>query len=181
MRSLKECRLRPRLQRSLAKKSSRISEIMQAAAQPLSQLLGPLELDAITVADDAGFLPAIQQQKNLPDFIKTGLPQCILVWPILESILVVAADVRRTQTPIRSSKSVCAESSHKSGIGTAALHDAVAQFEHASPSARLWSAAALCRFGVGPLAGGIARNCSNLTGTPPRYLGGYDFESITDS
>ena len=67
--------LRPRFATESGKKSSRISEIMQAAAQPLSQLLGPLELDAITVADDAGFLPAIQQQKNLPDFIKTGLPQ----------------------------------------------------------------------------------------------------------
>jgi cytosine/adenosine deaminase-related metal-dependent hydrolase len=67
--------LRPRFATEPGKKSSRISDIMQAAAQPLSQLLGPLELDAITVADDAGFLPAIQQQKNLPDFIKTGLPQ----------------------------------------------------------------------------------------------------------
>jgi cytosine/adenosine deaminase-related metal-dependent hydrolase len=67
--------LRPRFATERGKKPNRISEIMQAAAQPLSQLLGPLELDAITVADDAGFLPAIQQQKNLPDFIKTGLPQ----------------------------------------------------------------------------------------------------------
>jgi len=67
--------LRPRFATERGRKPDRISQILQAAAQPLSQLLVPLELDAITVADDPGFLPAIQQQKNLPDFIKTGLPQ----------------------------------------------------------------------------------------------------------
>ena len=43
------------------------------AAVPLSQLLGPLPLDALTVASDPTFLTRFTQQKNLPDYIKQGL------------------------------------------------------------------------------------------------------------
>jgi hypothetical protein len=36
-------------------------------------VLGPLKLDPLTVADDPGWLDAIEAQGNLPDFIKDGL------------------------------------------------------------------------------------------------------------
>ena len=36
------------------------------AAKPLSQILGPLDLDAITVVDDATYLPRLRKQINLP-------------------------------------------------------------------------------------------------------------------
>ena len=44
------------------------------ARKPLSQILEPVELDAITVRDDETFLERIRQQRNLPDFIRNGLP-----------------------------------------------------------------------------------------------------------
>ncbi len=44
-----------------------------AKAMPLSELLGPLKLDPLTVADDRGFLDQIERQPNLPDFVKNGL------------------------------------------------------------------------------------------------------------
>ena len=44
------------------------------AAQPLSQLLGPLGLDPLTVADDGTFVERLGDQRNLPDFVKTSLP-----------------------------------------------------------------------------------------------------------
>ena len=46
----------------------------QAAALPLSQLLGPLGLDPPTVADDETFVERLGDQRNLPDFVKAGLP-----------------------------------------------------------------------------------------------------------
>ena len=45
-----------------------------AAAKPLSAVLEPLPLDALTVADDAEFLGRVGGQRNLPDVIKEGLP-----------------------------------------------------------------------------------------------------------
>jgi len=36
--------------------------------------LKPLKLDAMTVADDADFLTRVATAKNLPDYIKQGLP-----------------------------------------------------------------------------------------------------------
>jgi hypothetical protein len=33
----------------------------------------PLELDAITVADDAHFLERVGEERNLPPFVKEGL------------------------------------------------------------------------------------------------------------
>jgi len=44
------------------------------AAQPLSTILQPLKLDPLTVADDPDFLPSLATQKNLPQFVKDGLP-----------------------------------------------------------------------------------------------------------
>ena len=47
----------------------------RAAAVPLSQLLQPIVLDPLTVADDPDFLTEIHNQPNLPDAIRTGLAQ----------------------------------------------------------------------------------------------------------
>ncbi len=43
------------------------------AAAPLSTLLQPIELDPLTVADDANFLARIAAQPNLPEAIRAGL------------------------------------------------------------------------------------------------------------
>ncbi len=45
------------------------------AAEPLSEIVGPLELDPLTVADDDSFLKQIAQEKNLPDAVKQGLKE----------------------------------------------------------------------------------------------------------
>ena len=44
------------------------------AAQPLASYVEPMVLDGITVADDPNFLPNLVAARNLPEFIKTGLP-----------------------------------------------------------------------------------------------------------
>lgn len=44
-----------------------------ADPEPLSQVLGPLELDALTVADDEHFLQRMTGYTNLPDLVKNGL------------------------------------------------------------------------------------------------------------
>lgn len=50
----------------------RLAEIMSVQA-PLAQVLGPLELDPLTVADDRDFADRLAQQRNLPDYLKDGL------------------------------------------------------------------------------------------------------------
>jgi 5-methylthioadenosine/S-adenosylhomocysteine deaminase len=45
----------------------------KAAAQPISALLSPMKLDALTVADDATFLDRVDTQINLPPYIAPGL------------------------------------------------------------------------------------------------------------
>jgi hypothetical protein len=44
-----------------------------AAAPPISSLLSPITLDALTVADDRTFLDRVGAQINLPDYIVPGL------------------------------------------------------------------------------------------------------------
>jgi hypothetical protein len=44
-----------------------------AAAKPLSEILTPLELDPLTVADDRDFLDRIEAERNLPEFVAKGL------------------------------------------------------------------------------------------------------------
>jgi hypothetical protein len=44
-----------------------------AKAVPLSELLGPLTLDPLTVADDGDFLDQIERERNLPPFVAKGL------------------------------------------------------------------------------------------------------------
>jgi 5-methylthioadenosine/S-adenosylhomocysteine deaminase len=46
-----------------------------AAAAPLSSLLKPIRLDALTVADDDTFLERVAAQINLPDYVEPGLRQ----------------------------------------------------------------------------------------------------------
>ncbi len=48
--------------------------VARAAAKPLSTVLEPLVVDAMTVADDADFFDRIAAQRNLPDAVKEGLP-----------------------------------------------------------------------------------------------------------
>jgi hypothetical protein len=45
----------------------------EARAKPLSEILGPLELDRLTVADDDGWLETIDKEQNLPDWVAPGL------------------------------------------------------------------------------------------------------------
>jgi hypothetical protein len=44
-----------------------VTDAQVADAMPLSQILGPLELDPITVVDDATYLSRLRAQKNLPE------------------------------------------------------------------------------------------------------------------
>jgi 5-methylthioadenosine/S-adenosylhomocysteine deaminase len=46
---------------------------VQEASQPLSTLLGPIKLDALTVADDEDFLDQVESEANVPEPIRTGL------------------------------------------------------------------------------------------------------------
>jgi cytosine/adenosine deaminase-related metal-dependent hydrolase len=46
-----------------------------AAAPPISQIVGPLVLDKLTVADDGDFVDRLKTQKNLPDQLKKDLPK----------------------------------------------------------------------------------------------------------
>jgi len=43
------------------------------AAQPLSKVLGPIELDPLTVVDDSDYLTLIENQPNVPEPIRKGL------------------------------------------------------------------------------------------------------------
>jgi 5-methylthioadenosine/S-adenosylhomocysteine deaminase len=47
--------------------------LREAKAKPLSEILGPLELDRLTVADDEGWLEVIDKQQNLPAWVAPGL------------------------------------------------------------------------------------------------------------
>jgi len=40
---------------------------------PLSQIVEPLELDALSIVDDPSFLERLNEQANLPEYIKQGL------------------------------------------------------------------------------------------------------------
>jgi hypothetical protein len=66
--------LRPRLRSRGSRKLTGPSRRAAKASKPLSQILQPLELDPLTVADDRDFLRALATQRNLPQFVKDGLP-----------------------------------------------------------------------------------------------------------
>jgi 5-methylthioadenosine/S-adenosylhomocysteine deaminase len=44
-----------------------------AEARKLSTVLTPLAIDALTVVEDAGYLDALDKQRNVPNAIKEGL------------------------------------------------------------------------------------------------------------
>jgi cytosine/adenosine deaminase-related metal-dependent hydrolase len=52
---------------------TRVSQAGAKATSPLSQILKPIELDPLTVADDEDFLNEIEQQPNVPEPVKTNL------------------------------------------------------------------------------------------------------------
>jgi hypothetical protein len=66
--------LRPRLRSRRSRQLTGPTRRVAAATKPLSQILQPLELDPLTVADDPDFLPVLATQRNLPQFVKDGLP-----------------------------------------------------------------------------------------------------------
>lgn len=66
--------LRPRLSLAGAVEPTGALRGLERAAAPLSQIVQPLPLDPLTVADDPDFLDRIANQKNLPGYVKTGLP-----------------------------------------------------------------------------------------------------------
>jgi len=53
--------------------TDRAPRVLAKAAAPLSSILKPVQLDALTVADDADFLTRIAQQPNVPTAIRNGL------------------------------------------------------------------------------------------------------------
>lgn len=65
--------LRPRLPLPGERELTGALRGLERAAAPLAEILEPLKLDPLTVADDPAFLERIAQQKNLPDYVKTGL------------------------------------------------------------------------------------------------------------
>mgnify|MGYP003380834344 FL=1 len=46
---------------------------LRAASAPLSQILKPIDLDPLTVADDPHFLDRIEKQPNVPDKVRNVL------------------------------------------------------------------------------------------------------------
>jgi hypothetical protein len=47
----------------------------EAAGPPISSILTPIDLDALTVADDSDWLDSVGKEKNLPDYVAPGLRQ----------------------------------------------------------------------------------------------------------
>jgi 5-methylthioadenosine/S-adenosylhomocysteine deaminase len=47
--------------------------LTEAKAKPLSEIVGPLELDRLTVADDEAWLESIDKQTNLPEWLPPGM------------------------------------------------------------------------------------------------------------
>jgi 5-methylthioadenosine/S-adenosylhomocysteine deaminase len=66
--------LRPRLRSRHTRQLTGPTRRTARAAKPLSQILQPLELDPLTAVEDSDFLPALATQRNLPQFVKDGLP-----------------------------------------------------------------------------------------------------------
>jgi 5-methylthioadenosine/S-adenosylhomocysteine deaminase len=50
----------------------RLTDVM-AVQPPLSQILEPLELDPLSVADDPSFVDRLSEQRNIPGYVKEGL------------------------------------------------------------------------------------------------------------
>lgn len=53
----------------------KMRSLMKATAKPLSEILKPIDLDPLTVADDETYLGTIIGQKNLPKYIVEGMKE----------------------------------------------------------------------------------------------------------
>jgi 5-methylthioadenosine/S-adenosylhomocysteine deaminase len=67
--------LRPRVPLAGQTAPTGPSLLTAAPAKPLSEILGPLKLDRLTVADDPSWLNTIDEEKNLPSWLPPGLRQ----------------------------------------------------------------------------------------------------------
>ncbi|HEV7693417.1 MAG TPA: amidohydrolase family protein [Hyphomonadaceae bacterium] len=65
--------IRPRFATAKVKPLRLAPVVALAAAPPLSQILQPMTLDAITVADDATYVSLLKQQSNIPQAIRNAL------------------------------------------------------------------------------------------------------------
>jgi len=65
--------LRPRLRWRRRRTGPELAPPVEAAGPPLSEILEPLEVDPLTVADDHDFLDTIDAEPNLPDYVAPGL------------------------------------------------------------------------------------------------------------
>ncbi|MBV6471034.1 MAG: 5'-deoxyadenosine deaminase [Nitrospirae bacterium] len=65
--------LRPRLPLAGERELTGPTRVAVRAAEPLSKILIPLELDPLTIADDKAFFLNLEDQPNLPAFVKIGL------------------------------------------------------------------------------------------------------------
>ena len=63
--------LRPRLPGAQGRVSGPV--LGTARATPLSQLVGPMTLDPLTVADDSNFLDRVDAQTVLPEYVRSNL------------------------------------------------------------------------------------------------------------
>jgi len=66
---------RPHLQGPDGQPTAELTLDLAVAAQPLSELLEPIPLDPLTVADDGRFLDRIAAEPNLPDQLARGLSE----------------------------------------------------------------------------------------------------------
>lgn len=66
--------IRPHLPFNVANgpEALRLTDVM-AVQPPLSQILEPLELDPLSVADDPSFVDRLSEQRNIPGYVKEGL------------------------------------------------------------------------------------------------------------
>ncbi len=66
--------LRHHLLSATGRRPTGAMRVAVAPTKKLSEILAPVALDPLTVADDATFLASIKTQKNLPAFVRDGLP-----------------------------------------------------------------------------------------------------------
>jgi hypothetical protein len=65
--------LRHHLPSAKGRKPTGATRVAAASTKKLSEILEPVDLDPLTVADDADFLASIGNQKNLPAFVRDHL------------------------------------------------------------------------------------------------------------
>ena len=66
--------VRPRLPAEGKKGFTGPNLALPGAAEPLSSIVSPIDIDPLTIVDDADYLGRIGRQRNLPPCVKQGLP-----------------------------------------------------------------------------------------------------------